>query len=569
MRSAQPGPCGGAISEVTFPGSADPHEIAELETAQSLTITDPPGGHSYIGEDSYTWNVVEDLRVSAASAAVLDPDIASFTNIVNELTDTSGNTGDVQTSVENTLDCDQPQNNNRLRCSQPSSDVAAHLEASGLSTPEHLINHWEADWIRAFVDRSIPEAWFDDQTTSISTVVDGCEIRVLGCDPRLGQQVSPISPTVLVRPNAEMAFFDTREWLELFDGSSHLQLVGADQLVVLDYLDRIRRFSGPVEELRRVRRRWVAAQGSRAFHDDQPAWPDSVDAPGWLAELDLGLVEAGFDSGWTVKVGGVEPIGVVRQRGPLRVQLTVLDGEPLVQIALWPRKAWLPLAVIAERLGFDAPSDTTGVIELGEHFCELIFATGSALFQWTNEDRLDAARTSPNWEAGPYPHQAYSQLVMPAPYRFFNTDDLGAATKSMRWLSTWLGGPGNRVRCTKTPLASVSTSGSGYFYVTQQVRDLVQVLIPEARFFEFSADGVPCFVPIFDGSRFGNPTDYARSVMALPFRAAEGRFVVDPRQLERPNDLGTLINYKGWVVDSDAAERFAELGVKSTPTWVN
>ncbi len=369
----------------------------------------------------------------------------------------------------------------------------------------------------------------------------------------------------MLRSTPTAPFFDVREWMEFLGRSTRKELTGADQLEVLDHLGDIRKSADASGELRRVRRRWVEAQGSRAVHDDHPMWPDTVNAPDWLVDLDVALAGAGFDSGWTVSIAGVEPIGIVRQRGPLRIQLTVLDDEPLIQLAVWPLEAWLPIGVVAESLERQSPSEVDGVIDIGEEFCADAFA--HPISRWSQRRRELAAQTS-DVPKGPRPGQKYFRPQIPTPDLSFKPEDLVQVFEGMRLAATCRGGPGVQVRSSGRKPAPMSYNGSSY-YISQPVRELVDSLVPDVYYFEFSVDGDPYFIPTLNGCSGGDKIDYSRSRMIQSLgRPEDGGLVLDPRKLMRSIGPGTLVNQaSSWLLDEASAEQFNKLGIASTPVW--
>lgn len=407
--------------------------------------------------------------------------------------------------------------------------------------------------------------------------INSCEIRVSINDPRRGRSVLPVDPTLFLKPPSLPQFFDVRDWFGILNRPQD-NPKGANQLAVVDLLDDINQLGAGVDVtsgLRQERDAWTLQEGNRAIHPANPVWPSDLDRPSWLSELDAGLKEAGFDSGWTVKIGDDHSIGVVRQRGPLRIQLTVLDGEPRVQLAVWPTTPWRPLSVIAKFFGRDESLDTDEVIKTAQQFADAAFAA-LEVPQWAEPQRRSAsepAASSKDPVLGPRADQDYLTVSGPMPFRSFEVEDLPEISDRMHNADTSLGGPEVQVRRNgQRPVpASLSYSGSEYF-VSASLRPLLMKLVPDMTFFEFSSDGELFYVATPTASSDGDMVDYSRSRLA-PFGPAVGGLVIDPLQTGRPSlpdTSGQLINDRGqWRVDREGARQLAAIAsdLNFDPIW--
>lgn len=317
----------------------------------------------------------------------------------------------------------------------------------------------------------------------------------------------------------------------------------------------------------------MLSQGVRAVHDELPVWPDGLLCPGWVSELDEGLLGVGFDSGWIVRVGVGDPIGLVRQRGSVRVQLTVLGGVPLVQVGVWPLVPWRPLSVVEEFFGRARSDEVEVVVESAQLLADATFA-GFGPPMWRAPQRIAEAEAGGavlSQELGPRPGQDYFALSGPMPYEVFDSKDLGRVGDAMARAETCQGGRDVVVgRSSSRKAGSFFYGGDAHVIVNRVLLDVFTELVPDLHFCEFFSDGEAFYVVVANNAHAGDLVDRVRS-RTMMRRAAHGYLVLDPRQIGRPSpgDRGHLFDTPPFVVDAKAKAEIERVAPDVTfePIW--
>ena len=449
-------------------------------------------------------------------------------------------------------------------------------EAPSLPTPKWATLEEAPVWFRSFMQ----QAQRVDSTVwaNVNFEYEGVELRAQEGPIRLAPS-EIVDQTLLVSASGERVgpFFDVGEWFTVLDGISP-QVRGEDQLAILDRLDEVRsaQEAGVLPQLRAVRDAWVEAEGNKALHDDSPVWPSGLVCPAWMTELDELLVAEGFGSGWLVGVGPEYLVGVVRQRGPLRVQLSVYGGEVLVQFAVWPHCSWRPLDTAAMLVGAtdDDPEvvGAAGVLEIGEQFCDTVFSGESWPGNLKFRTEAAQARGPVGLVSGPLFGHDFYRLGIGMPFANewmdWEADAQTAASLVKGRPETALGGSFHSVEL-RAKGRDVSKIPSfmqmfGHF-VDTEMRGVVERFAPDASFFEFDLGGRPFFEVLLPRSSWCSVTDVVRSRFTTIGVIDLGR-VVDPRQLGRPGHL--VKDGLDWICD-DGFRGVAEpvSGVEFEVTW--
>lgn len=426
-----------------------------------------------------------------------------------------------------------------------------------------------APWVGELVVRLGGSA--DDCHGAVPFEADGLPVLVWQANPRISSRML-VDPTLLLPCIG--TWFDVREWLAVVDGGNHSNLRGEEQVVVLERAREFADLQSPemLVALRQARDAWARSEGDRALHGPAPAWPTAVDAPGWMQELDYLLIEQGFDSGWTLNAGPEWPIGVVRQRGPLRLQLSVFDNEPLVNVAVWPRRSWTSMPHVANHFGGDAdPFDPETMLSLAEQMCDGIFA-GHDTVPHEQRYRVEIGHPDSGGKGtGPGGLFEYYLVSGALTDRWFELPDYDQVTTAAYHPDTYQGGPQFQGKLKRgkdldqiPPV--IRDYGSSHSW-TEDMLPVLAKVAPDATLFEFNVDGIRFFRSQFARSAGSPAALRERSTGDYRVRPAQGGMVVDPRSAGRPGHLAS--DGGSPIGDLQAIKTLAEAAPKTElyPTW--
>lgn len=395
---------------------------------------------------------------------------------------------------------------------------------------------------------------------NVDLAVAGRGVRLSERDPR---RLGARSPRVHVQSDGE--YFDLREWLGLIDWP-HQDPGGADQLEALDVLLERSELDDPAVPalLRQARTRWIDSLGEVAADPGAPDWPVDVPSPDQLSRLDEGLLSAGYNTGWIVRDAEQAPIGVVRQHGPTRVQLTVYNGTPVVQIASWPNDSWRPLHLLSETYGL--PIDTVSdVLDLATRFTDRSFACSPQPKWAATNIAAFHSQLHPEPDTGPGPGEIHYVIDQRHPSDYLDPHGWAHVNTLKRNVDTWHDHPDvARVGRKRIPPIMATDAVSKFF--NPEAVDACRPLAVDTDWFGFTVEGGLFGAPLVPGVARGNPIDYARSVTAR-FRSVPGGIVIHPLQIMRPGQL--LFDGSQIIVDAAGAEHLNTQLPKLTlrPAW--
>ncbi len=424
-----------------------------------------------------------------------------------------------------------------------------------------LIDGWidrYPKWIRGFLEQNNVKA-VDPQLLEID--LGHCHVRILR---RSNRSLGVAHERTLVLSAGGGQYFDAGEWLSLLDGSCQEEVEGKKQLEILERLEELNALRSDLDaltELRKVREAWVSSRGPVSSEQEMPVLPKKLNSSRWLKELDDLLIGADFTSGWLVEGDSSrDVIGVVRQKGPLRIQSTIWDSVPLVQVAVWPLSSWVPIDLWSDLFRqprIDIHSDASSILKLAERCSDYVFSTQhfpNTRRKWRIDYFNELSETSLG--LGPSGERIHYQLRGPGSSHWIDMEQFEDIYNERMIKEDVVGGPDYTCDASKglnvDDIPATFLLSNRHYCADTTGKKIIEQFAPDASWFEFNVEGRPFFECRLQRSSIVNVTDPKRSKVDSRGKTLSRQLAVDPRQMGRPGHVvqpSTL-----WVCD----ERFKD-----------